>query len=98
MRSESVSHVALLNELAVESIQAIQRDMIGAMQKLVEQVEKLEVVAKQQCPICRDRVWTCHPGKVEADNGIQEHRSFAEDATSQGTMLKGVLPSWTNRG
>ena len=55
LQSESVSHVALLNELAVESIQAVQRDMIGAMQKLVEQVEKLEVAAKQLYPICRDR-------------------------------------------
>ena len=50
-RSESVSHVALPDELAVEGIQAIQRDVIGAMQKLVEQVEKLEVAAKQRYPI-----------------------------------------------
>ena len=70
-QSESVSHVALLNELAVESIQAIQRDMIGAMQKLVEQVEKLEVVAKHRCPVCRDRAWTCHLSEEEADNGVQ---------------------------
>ena len=47
-QSESVSHVALPDELAVESIQAVQRDVIGAMQKLVEQVEKLEVAAKQR--------------------------------------------------
>ena len=34
-----------------ESIQAVQRDMIGAMQKLVERVEKLEVATKQRYPI-----------------------------------------------
>ena len=49
-RSESVSHVASPDEPPVESIQAVQRDMIGAMQKLVERVEKLEVAAKQRHP------------------------------------------------
>ena len=50
-RSGSVSNVAVPDEPPVESIQAVQRDMIGAMQKLVERVEKLEVATKQQYPV-----------------------------------------------
>ena len=50
-RSESISHVTVTDEPPAESIQAVQRDMIGAMQKLVERVEKLEVATKQRYPI-----------------------------------------------
>lgn len=46
-QSGSVSHVTTPDEPAVESIHAVQRDMVGAMQKLVEWVEKLEVAAQQ---------------------------------------------------
>ena len=49
--SHEVSHVAVPDEPPVESIQAVQRDMIGTMQKLVERVEKLEVATKQQYPV-----------------------------------------------
>ena len=50
-RSESISHVTVTDEPPAESIQAVQRDMIGAMQKLVERVEKLEMATKQRYPI-----------------------------------------------
>ena len=49
--SESISHVTVTDEPLAESIQAVQRDMIGAMQKLVERVEKLEVATKQRYPV-----------------------------------------------
>ena len=54
-RSGSVSHVAVPDEPPVESIQAVQRDMIGTMQKLVERVEKLEVATKQRYPVIQGR-------------------------------------------
>ena len=54
-RSESVSHVAVPDEPPVESIQAVQRDMIGAMQKLVKRVEKLEAATKQRYPVVQGR-------------------------------------------
>ena len=54
-RSGSVSHVAVPDEPPVESIQAVQRDMIGTMQKLVERVEKLEVATKQRYPVVQRR-------------------------------------------
>ena len=47
-QSRSVSHIDSQKEPVVESIQAVQRDMMGTMQKLVEQMEKLEAVATQQ--------------------------------------------------
>ena len=47
-QSRSVSHHDLQKEPVVESIQAVQRDMMGTMQKLVEQMEKLEAAATQQ--------------------------------------------------
>ena len=50
-RSEGISHVTVTNEPAVESVEAVQRDMTGAMQKQVERVEKLKVATKQQYPI-----------------------------------------------
>ena len=49
--SESIFHVTVTDEPPAESIQAVQRDMIGAIQKLVERVEKLEVATKQRYPI-----------------------------------------------
>ena len=48
---ESISHVTVTDEPPAENIQAVQRDMIGAMEKLVEWVEKLEVATKQRYPI-----------------------------------------------
>ena len=42
-----VSQVTVTDEPPVESVQAVQRDMIGAMQKLVETEEKLQVATKQ---------------------------------------------------
>lgn len=47
-QSRSVSHIDSQKEPVVESIQAVQRDMTGTMQKLVEQMEKLEAAANQQ--------------------------------------------------
>ena len=94
-RSGSVSHVAVPDEPPVESIQAVQKDKIGAMQKLVERVEKLEA---GETPLCRSGAWTCHPDEEKEDNGTQGPRLLAGDVTSQGTMLEGVPPSWTNRG
>ena len=54
-QSGSVSHVTVPDEPQIESIQAVQRDMIGAMQKLVERVEKLEVATKQRYPVVQGR-------------------------------------------
>ena len=45
--SSSVSHVSTDVKPAAESIQAVQRDLVGTMQKLVERVEKLELDASQ---------------------------------------------------
>ena len=53
--SHEVSHVAVPDEPPVESIQAVQRDMIGTMQKLVEWVEKLKVATKQRYPVVQGR-------------------------------------------
>ena len=47
-QSRSVSHHDSQKEPVVESIQAVQRDMMGTMQKLVEQMENLEAAATQQ--------------------------------------------------
>ena len=47
-QSRSVSHIDSQKESVVESIQAMQRDMIGTMQKPVERMEKLEAAATQQ--------------------------------------------------
>ena len=44
----SVSHIDSQKEPVVESIQAVQRDIMGTMQKLVERMEKLEAAATQQ--------------------------------------------------
>ena len=78
---------------SVESIQAVQRDMIGAMQKLVERVEKLEVATNSDTLLGRDpeEAWTCHRDKAEEANGIQGARLSVEDVISQDTMLEVVL-------
>ena len=47
-QSKSVSHIDLQKEPVVESIQAVQRDMMGTIQKLVKRMEKLEAAATQQ--------------------------------------------------
>ena len=47
-QSRSVSHIDSQKEPVVENIQAVQRDMMGTMQKLVERMEKLETAATQQ--------------------------------------------------
>ena len=54
-RLGSISYVTVPDEPQVESIQAVQRDMIGDMQKLVERVEKLEVATKQRYPVVQGR-------------------------------------------
>jgi len=41
--SSSVSHMSTDAEPAPESIQAVQRDLVGTMQKLAEREEKLEL-------------------------------------------------------
>ena len=45
--SSSVFHVSTDKEPAAESIQAVQQDLVGTMQKLVERVEKFELDASQ---------------------------------------------------
>ena len=47
-QSRSVFHIDLQKEPVVESIQAVQRDIMGTMQKLVERMQKLEAAATQQ--------------------------------------------------
>ena len=107
-RSESVSHVALPNELAVESIQAVQRDVIGAMQKLDEQVEKLEVAAKQRYPILqgqdvdmpprqgRGRQWNSGAQIICRRCNQPEHyaRGCAAIMDQQGLRGQGTQGSW----
>jgi len=46
--SSSVSHAPTDEQLMTESVRAVQQDLVGVMQKLVERVEKLELGASQQ--------------------------------------------------
>ena len=47
-QSRSVFHIDLQKEPVVESIQAVKRDIMGTMEKLVERMQKLEAAATQQ--------------------------------------------------
>ena len=74
----------------VESIQAVQRDIMGTMQKLVKRMEKLEAAATQQ------RFPTMQRMGGSMSPGCGRGRQWSPG--SLGTMLVGVPLTLINRG
>ena len=76
------------HQFLVESIQAVQRDLVGTMQKLAEKVEKLELDASQR---------RYQPLGVEEDHhGTPMPLLSAGNVTSLDTMPGDVLQMSTN--
>ena len=96
--SEGVSHITVADEPPVESVQAVQRDMIGVMQKLVERVGKLEVATKQRYPIGQIQDVDMPLQQGRGNKRIQWARLLAEDVISPDTKLEVVLQIWVGPG
>ena len=94
--SHEVSHVAVPDEPPVESIQAVQRDMIGTMQKLVERVEKLEVATKQRYPVVQGRGVDMPPRRGRGrqwdiwDRVMPENNGMDKEATYRLVGVDGI--------
>ena len=81
--SSSVFHVSTDKESTAESIQAVQQDLVGTMQRLAERVEKFELDASQY----RYRLPRCTRGLPR----LLVPLLSAGSVTSQDTMLGAML-------